>query len=346
MPCDAVFAFHDNHVAEERQVAGKNLRDAHHDGAVDVAFAGREEAVVGQMAERGADGDAVEFVENDFRPAAHGEGIDKELVLHLPDGAEQAGGFLQLTVTRAVGRMARRVGEDRFGGVRDFRVRQFFSRREQFMLRDDLDFGAEFSAEQHFGAAACVEARNTSADEADAHAVEGFHRLCAADATEQLFRRVVRARLGMDVEIRNVQPPHVVGVHIRGAEGVALQTAAAGIGLLHAPQDDGNVQTLREHRRDDAQRERHEMRDQQVRTVLFEIFKLRDGFVFKRQHLFSANDFHAWKLFQEGERVGARGLQRIVRPIDFRQWKITDFERVAHDVLLEFYRFIVKILCF
>ena len=109
MPCDAVFAFHDNHVAEERQVAGKDLRDAHHDGAIDVAFAGGQEAVVRQMAERGADGDAVEFVENDFRPAAHGERIDEELVFHLLDGAEQPRGFFQLAVTRAVGRMTWRV---------------------------------------------------------------------------------------------------------------------------------------------------------------------------------------------------------------------------------------------
>ena len=308
MPCDAEFAFHDDHVAEERQVTGKNLRDAHHDGTIDIAFAGGEEAVVRQMAERGADGDAVEFVENDFRPAAHGERIDEELVFHLTNGAEQAGGFLQLSVARTIGRMAWRIGKNRLGRIRDFGVCEFFSRREEFVFRDDFDFRAELPAEEHFGAAACVEAGDAAADEADAHAVEGLHRLCATDATEKLFSRVIRAWLRMDMEVGDVEPPHVMGVHVRGAEGVALQTAAVGIGLFHAPQDDGHVQTLREHRRNDAQRERHEMRDQQIGAVLFEIFKLRDGFVFKRQHFFAANDFHAWKLFQEGKRVGARGL--------------------------------------
>ena len=78
------------------------------------------------------------------------------------------------------------------------------------------------------------------------------------------------------------------------------------------------------------------MRDQQIRAVLFEFFKLRDGFVFQRQHLFAANDFHAWKLFQKRKRVGAGGLKRPVGPVDFRQWKITDFENFAHDVLLEY----------
>ena len=86
------------------------------------------------------------------------------------------------------------------------------------MFRDNLDFGAEFPTEKHFGATACVEARNAAANETDTHAFEGFHRLRRANAAEELFRRVVRSGLCMDMEIGDVEPPHVVRVHVCGAE--------------------------------------------------------------------------------------------------------------------------------
>ena len=269
MPGDAVVALADDEVAEERLVARELLADAHHHRAVHVALARAEVAVVREVAHRGADRDAVELVEDHLGPAAHGERVHHELLLRLDDRAVEADGLLELVAPRAVARVARRVLQHLLLRLLELLGREVLRDGEHLVLGDDLHLGAEQAAEQHLRAAARVEAGHAPADEADAHLVERLHRARHVDGRRQLCGRVRRAGLGVDVEVRDVQAVHVVRVHVRRAERVVLEAAAVRVGLLHRPQDHRDVaEALREHRRHHAERERHEVRDEHVGTVL------------------------------------------------------------------------------
>ena len=326
MPDRAVVALADDEVAEERQVAREDLPDAHHHRAVDVALARREVAVVREVAEGRADGDAVELVEDHLRPAAHRERVDEELLLELHDCRDEARRLLLLVAARAVRRMRLQVAVDERKSLGDLVGRQALRHREEFVLGDDLHLRVQRAAQHHLVDAAREEARHAPADEADAHPPQGLHRLRNADLLHELLLRLRRAGLRVDVEVRNPQPPHVVGVHVRRAERVVLKAPARRIRLGLRPEKNRNLQALREQRRHDAQRERQEVRDDEVGTILLPLVEDIKRLALQREHVVGRDDLDVRQRLEELNRVRPRGLQRVVRPVDLGKRQIADLE--------------------
>ena len=126
-----------------------------------------------------------------------------------------------------------------------------------------------------------------------------------------------------------------VRVHVRRAERVVLEAAAVRVGLLHRPQDHRDVaEALREHRRHHAERERHEVRDEHVGTVLLPLTQQLHRLVLEGEHVVGRHHLHAGKRLEERDRVRARGLEGVVRPVDFAERQVADLERVSHCFFL------------
>ena len=285
VPHSPVVALAYYQVAEERKLAGDYLPDAHHDRAVHIAFARSEIAVVREVAKRRADSDSVELAQDHLRPAAHRERVDEELLLELHHGGDEARGLLLLVAARSVRRRRLQVFVDDGDPLRDLVGGEVLRDGEELVLGDDLDLGPERAAEHHLVDAAREEAGDASADKADAHPAERLHRLRDADLLHELGFRLLRPRLGVDVEVRDAEPPHVVGVHVRGAERVVLEASALRIRLGLRPEEDRHLEALREHRRNDAERECEEVRDDEVGTVLLPLVEDFDCLAFEREHV-------------------------------------------------------------
>ena len=289
MPDRPVVAFADDQVAEERKLARDNLPDAHHDRAVHIALARSEVAVVREVAKRRADSDSVELAQDHLGPAAHRECVDEELLLELHHGGDETGRLLLLIAARSVRRRRPEVFVDDRHALRDLLRCQVLRDGEELVLGDDLNFRTQRAAEHHLVHAAREESGDASADEADAHPAERLHRLRDADLLHELRFRFLRPRLGVDVEVRDAEAPHVVRVHVRGAERVVLEPAALRIGLGLRPEEDRHLETLREHRRHDAEREREEVRDDEVGTVLLPLVEDFDRLAFESEHVVRRN---------------------------------------------------------
>ena len=231
------------------------------------------------------------------------------------------------------------VGEDDFHrGVQLFRL-EGAGGFDHFVLGDEFDFRADFGAQQHFVATGGEEAGDAPADQSDAHPVERVDGAGHADRFFQLPLRRFGADFGVDVEIRHMHPVHEVRVHVRRAERVALEPPAVRVRFLHRPEHHRNFQPLDEHRDDHAERKSHEVGDDQVGTLLLEIFQLADRLVFEVDHAVAADDFDAGEALQILFRVLPGRFERFVGPVRLGQGEVADFERFLH--FLEFPALIV-----
>ena len=234
MPDYAVFLVGLAHyeVAEERQVSGELVLQAHEHGSVDVALAGGDDAVVGEVPERRARGDAVEIGVYDFGPAAEREGVHAELLPHAADGGVEGGGLFEVFLG---GFRAGGVGFHDFERLVELRLRDVLGVVHDLEHHYVFELGPELRAQHHFVAAGGVEARDAPADKPYAHLGNRVHCADDADRLVEILLRLFVADVSVDVEIRDVEAVHEVRVHVGRAERVCLKPSARGIGLHYRP---------------------------------------------------------------------------------------------------------------